>query len=204
MNVSGRLRGWLIVGALAAVWLLVDRPWTVRPIRSAESAGPVEARQLVDEMWTSRVVATIEADAVGPAAFVEAARAGGARTGAVSASGIVRSVDTTSRVGLALVDVDPVDGRPDIAVQIGPVIRGTAVRDVLPFVRFTDFANQIEFAAVASALNDRVLSDVLADMAIEALPGRRVRVTGAASVDPADADALPVVTPVRLVLEAQP
>ena len=36
------------------------------------------------------------------------------------------------------------------AIQIGPVLRGTALRDALEFVRFTDFVNQFEFAGVAN------------------------------------------------------
>lgn len=206
MNARRRSRGWIVVGVVAMAWLLVDRPWTVRPIGSAASAGPFDARQYVDEIWTSRVVRAIEADAVAPAAFVESARtaASGARVGAVAAEGVVLSVDTSSRVGLALVDVDPADGRADVTVQIGPVIRGTAVRDVLAFVRFTDFANQIEFAAVSSALNERVLSSVLDGLAIEDLQGQRIRVVGAASIDAVDSNALPSIVPVRFVVEGQP
>ena len=46
-------------------------------------------------------------------------------------------------------------------VQIGPVIRGTALRDAVSFIRFNDFANQFEFAAVSNALHERVLRDVV-------------------------------------------
>lgn len=206
MNARGRPRGWILIGVVAVAWLLVDRPWTVRPIGSTAPAGPFDARQYVDGIWTSRVVPAIEADVVAPAAFVESARAAApaSRAGAVAAEGVVLSVDTSSRVGLALIDIDPADGRADVAVQIGPVIRGTAVRDVLEFVRFTDFANQIEFAAVASALNERVLSSVLDGLAIEDLPGQRIRVAGAASIDAIDSGALPSVVPVRFVVGGQP
>ena len=73
----------------------------------------------------------------------------------VKGRAVVTSVDTRSRVGLALLDLTPADGRADGALQIGPVLRGTALRDALEFVKFGDFVNQIAFAEVATALNER-------------------------------------------------
>lgn len=40
-----------------------------------------------------------------------------------------------------------------MTVQIGPIIRGTAIRDAMPFVVFTDFRDQIEFAKLANGFN---------------------------------------------------
>ena len=37
----------------------------------------------------------------------------------------------------------------------GPVLKGTALRDSLEFVKFGDFVNQVAFAEVATALNER-------------------------------------------------
>ena len=47
------------------------------------------------------------------------------------------------------------DGSADVTLQLGPVIRGTALRDAMPFIVFTDFRDQIEFAKLARAMNDR-------------------------------------------------
>jgi predicted lipoprotein len=38
-------------------------------------------------------------------------------------------------------------------LQLGPVIKGSALRDIAPFYVFTDFRDQIEFAKLARALN---------------------------------------------------
>lgn len=62
-------------------------------------------------------------------------------------------MDTRARS--ASVDTDG-DGQSDVTVQLGPVIRGTALRDVAPFYKFDDFRDQIEFAKFARALNDRI------------------------------------------------
>ena len=46
------------------------------------------------------------------------------------------------------------DGAADLVVQLGPVIKGTALRDAADFIVFTDFRDQIEFAKLARSLND--------------------------------------------------
>ena len=53
------------------------------------------------------------------------------------------------------VDTDG-DSAADMTVQLGPVIRGTALRDAAPFFVFDDFRDQIEFAKLARAINDRI------------------------------------------------
>ena len=93
------------------------------------------------------------------------------------------SVDNKSRVGLALVDLTPVDGQVDAALQIGPVLRGTALRDSLDFVKFGDFVNQVAFAEVATALNERARQSALQTITPESLTGRTISFAGAVKVD---------------------
>ena len=197
-------RGWVLLAAGAIAWLGLLRPWTIRPIER-EPARPVDASAYVESIWTSRVQPAITANAVALEFYREAVAGGGATQGpaAVVAEGVVLEVNTSSRVGIATIDLSPADGRADATVQIGPVVRGTSLRDALDFIRFTDFTNQIEFAAVASALNDRVLTDVLGDVDFGTLEGRRVRVVGVASLDQA-AGALPSIVPVAFGTEDRP
>ena len=111
-------------------------------------------------------------------------------------------VDTSSRSGLMLVDLAPYDGRADAAIQIGPVIRGTVLRDALPFIQFSQFVNQLEFARVGNALNDRVVQSVLASLPKAGLEGSVVSFSGASS-QPA-ANELPEIVPVTLVVKEKP
>ena len=66
---------------------------------------------------------------------------------------VAAKLDTSAKT----VDVD-VDGdaAADVTVQLGPVIRGTALRDVAPFYVFDDFRDQIEFAKLSRAINNRI------------------------------------------------
>jgi predicted lipoprotein len=73
---------------------------------------------------------------------------------AVKGEGRVVEANLTSRARKAMVDVDG-DGTADLTLQLGPVIKGTSLRDLAPFYRFGDFRDQIEFAKLGRALNDR-------------------------------------------------
>lgn len=111
---------------------------------------------------------------------------------ATKLSGKVVATDLASRASTASVDADG-DGQADVDVQIGPVIRGTALRDALPFVSFGSFVNQIDFAKFGRALNSYVDGTVLSGLPREQLVGRTVTVVGA--LPAATASGRPLLTP---------
>ncbi len=71
---------------------------------------------------------------------------------AVSGSGVIIVAKTASRAAKLQLDTDD-DGKADVTVQLGPVVRGTAIRDAMPFLDFSNFRDQIEFAKLAGGLN---------------------------------------------------
>jgi predicted lipoprotein len=93
-------------------------------------------------------------DAAGAAHGNKGSGEGAARNFAVKGEGKVVEANLTSRARKAMLDTDG-DGAADLTLQLGPVIKGTSLRDVAPFYRFGDFRDQIEFAKLARALNDR-------------------------------------------------
>ena len=78
----------------------------------------------------------------------------------VKIDGIVIAANTESRAATIDVDVSG-QGKADAVVQIGPAIRGTAIRDALDFVSFNDFTNQIDFAQFGKAFNTHVYRETL-------------------------------------------
>lgn len=72
---------------------------------------------------------------------------------ATHGTGVIMDANTQSRAAKLMVDTDA-DGATDVTIQLGPVIRGTALRDAMPFIIFSDFRDQIEFAKLARAMND--------------------------------------------------
>ena len=94
------------------------------------------------------------------------------------------------------------DGRADISIQIGPVLRGAALRDATGIVRFTDFVNQLQFADVGNELNGRVLKTVLAPLDATKLRGRVVAFAGALAAPEGTAEPpLRELLPIRLTIE---
>ncbi|WP_118134488.1 DUF2291 family protein [Oceanicella sp. SM1341] len=77
----------------------------------------------------------------------------------VSGQGTVVASKLDSRAASMDLDTDG-DGAADIRVQLGPIVRGTGLRDALTVYDFTAFRDQIEFAKLARALNDRAVADI--------------------------------------------
>jgi len=190
--------------ALVAAALAVTRPWTIRPLESTSKAA-FDARAFVERAWP-KVTATAEESAIDVTRVLAetsdgaAAQPAAARARFVRGHGVVVDVDQHSRVGLMHVKLEGPGPGSVVALQIGPVLRGTAVRDAAPFIQFTDFANQTDFAAVANGLNDCVLSRVLASVDPAAVKGRPVTFVGAMP-SAAGRDGAPIeIVPVSLVL----
>ncbi len=113
--------------------------------------------------------------------------------------GKIVAANTQSRAATIDVDADG-DGRADAHIQIGPVIRGTAIRDSLDFVNFNDFTNQIDFAQFGKAFNTHLNGKILGKLPRDGLPDKSAAVLGAFPLPPAGE--LPLVTP--LAIEIKP
>lgn len=164
--------------------------------------------------WEARVVPHFQSSAV-PVATLRSALADKGLDGAgaqyghreggegtpftyvANVSGKIVDANTQSRAATASVDTDG-DGTADVTLQLGPVIRGTAIRDALPFISFTDYENQIEFARLAKAFNADAYEKVLEAIPREDLVGKTVTALGAVTVRKADETFL--VTPVSVDL----
>jgi predicted lipoprotein len=185
-------------------------PWTVRPIdgekQQASAVSPGNnPKAYVESIWNSRLVPAVMNSAVDARVLLDAiGTSSEARRPAyfiVKGEGVVTAVDTRSRVGLALIDVAPLDGRADVSIQIGPVIRGTSLRDATGIVQFGDFVNQLQFADAGNEINNRVLTTVLAGLDTRQLKGRRVSFVGTAAASENSAVPLGELVPVTLKVE---
>ena len=95
---------------------------------------------------------------------------------AIRGEGRVTEANLESRARTAKLDTDG-DGTADLTLQLGPVIKGTALRDFAPFYNFNDFRDQIEFAKLGRAINDRVSAGLAVPDGD--LTGKTLRFTGA-------------------------
>jgi predicted lipoprotein len=183
------------------------KPWTVRPIEETAAGTPraaarFDAPSFVESIWSSKVEPLARASSVDIVALADAppVAAGERKSLLLKGTARVTEVDLRSRVGLAYLDVRPVGVRR-LALQVGPVVRGSALRDALGFIKFGDFVNQIDYAAAATELNARALRSTLGAMDPQSLVDRRVSFAGAAALgDPASTGPIEIV-PVTLQVE---
>lgn len=138
-----------------------------------------------------RALVTDDLDAAGAERGNRGSGRGAAWNFPVTGEGAVVEAKLDTRARWIGLDTDK-DGSADVTVQLGPVIRGTALRDVAPFYNFDEFRDQIEFAKLARALNDRIKP--LLTVPEGELKGARVRFTGVVPLKSADEGW--VVTPV--------
>ncbi len=173
--------------------------------------GAFNAKTYVEELWDSKVVPLIQTDPIDVATVLDAIakdpeaagkqyghRAGEGQpwTYLVKGEGKVTALDVASRHGTATVETT-IDGKPTpVVLQVGPVIFGTALRDALPFIAFGDFVNQIDYAEVSRALNDRATAGFAKEMA--GAEGKTVSFAGAA-ITPSGNSPL-TITPVLLTV----
>lgn len=138
--------------------------------QAAEMTDEARMAAYAETIWAERVIPTIAEHSIPLSEFkvqlvAEGLEAVGSAHGlrpegeanpwnfAVTGAGVIVEANTESRAAKLSVDTDA-DGAGDVTLQLGPVIRGTALRDAMPFIVFTDFRDQIEFAKLARALND--------------------------------------------------
>lgn len=166
----------------------------------------------VAEDWDAKVLPALRAKAglydeviAGIAGDPDAARQrygfrgqqeGSAWTYAVRVEGIVSAANTESRA--ATIDVGT-EGGHTATLQIGPVVRGTAIRDSATFRPFGSFKNQVDYAQYGRALSGRANATALSKLPRDDIVGRRIHALGVMQLDAANASAL--VTPVEITAE---
>ena len=90
----------------------------------------------------------------------------------------VLEVNTESRAGYILVEYGGMPTDYAIKIAIGPVLRGTAIRDSVKFIDFNQFVNQMDFAGLANELNKFGNDNITNSVDIESLAGKTIEFTG--------------------------
>jgi predicted lipoprotein len=114
----------------------------------------------------------------------------------VKGTGKVEEVNTESQAGYMAVELDGYTGPETIKIQIGPVYKGSSIRDTLSFIKFGDYKNQEEWAAVSQSINQVVAKDVVEPAKPDSLMDKNVSFIGAFTVSAGNTDVL--ITPATL------
>jgi predicted lipoprotein len=109
----------------------------------------------------------------------------------------VTEIHNQSQAGTAIVEIPGLDEK--VALQIGPLVRGTALRDATGVVSFNQFCNQLNYADVSKEMNLRALKAAFANLDPASLAGKTVTFFGAFTFDP-HSKSLILITPVKITL----
>jgi predicted lipoprotein len=210
----------VIASVLAGQMLALGgcKPWTVRPLNAAggsqEDSQPSDPAAYVDSIWSAKLVPAIVSSAVDARTLLDAMSAslddakrkygrnvnGGAWYFNVKGEGKVLAVDTSSRNGLLEIGVLKQDRQPDLSIQIGPVLRGSALRDSTGLITFSDFVNQLQFADIADSLNKKAEDTVLSSLDKAGLVGKTVSFVGSCEIETTTQPLIKNVVPVQLAV----
>jgi predicted lipoprotein len=203
-----------VVIVLIGVWFVLKPPFVVRPLPGHEIAGvgsqPTQSKaaQFVDGFWANlvplfeekaqdiaKVLPEIHADPNAAGEKYGRREATNPYNYMVKGTGQVSEINTTSAAGTAIVEVPGLDEK--VALQIGPVVRGTALRDATGLVSFNQFSNQLDYADVSKEMNARALKTAFAGVPAPSLAGKSVTFYGAFTFDP-HAKPPVLITPVKI------
>ena len=205
-----------LVGLVVLVGLLVLKPpFVIRPLpgRGGSGSQPAisAAARFVDPIWESKVLPTIQDKAQDVVKILPEIRAdpnsAGQKYGRreatnpynymVKGTGKVTEMHTESQAGTAIVEVPGLAEK--VALQIGPVVRGTALRDATGIVSFNQFTNQLDFADVSKEMNSRALKSAFAHLDPSSMAGKTITFWGAFTFDPHSKSPI-LITPTKIDL----
>ena len=185
---SVRLIGWGLA-ALVVIAIALDTTYKDPDFKVTAGGRPAFNPDQYGRQTYPKAVAALEKSAQPlpslAAALQKDADAAGAKFGHRAGNGpysfAVRGDGVAGKVknGVMPVKVNGVPKGTTVAIQTGPALPGTAVRDAVGFIQFGQFLNQVEFADAATALNNQIKAQVLKKLDPQSLLGKRIRFLGA-------------------------
>ncbi len=116
----------------------------------------------------------------------------------VKGSGKITEVKNKLRSGYFAFDLtDTPSEDVKTRIQIGPVFKGSAVRDSISLISYDDYTNQIEWAQVSVAFHELIVRDVLSKINFDEVTGKDFDFLGCFTVKPGAI----AITPVELTVK---
>jgi predicted lipoprotein len=184
---------------LAAAMTAFTMTGCVKVVKIGEEAqytGKTEfnAGDNVAEIWESQAVPELQEKAVELADFLKEANGdlkslvdqygkysmgtSGEINYVVKGTGTVTEVNQEKKAGYMTVKLEGYDGTLEISIQIGSVYKGSSIRDSLDIIKFGDYTNQQDWAAVSQSINKVVDEQVVRPADPASLKDKTISFTG--------------------------
>lgn len=119
----------------------------------------------------------------------------GELTYTVKGTGTISEINTESKAGTMTITLDGYTGSEDIKIQVGSVIKGSSVRDAIEFIKYGDYKNQEEYAAVNQSINSIIMESVINPEKAVEMNGKTVEFVGCFTVSD---NKTVLITPIQL------
>lgn len=117
---------------------------------------------------------------------------------ALSGNGKVTEVENDKKAGYVVLKLDGYDGPEIVKLQIGSIYKGSSTRDTQDLLKYGDYVNQEEWAAVSQELHKVIDETVVAPADPGSLEGKTVTFVGTFTADGNDEL---LITPVKLEVQ---
>lgn len=179
------------------------------------TAANFDAQAYIKGMFESKAVPELEKKAVDFTALMTESNGDFSKVGAkygqhadanspynfvVKGTAKVDDVKTELRAGYIVLKVDGYSGTAAVKMQVGPVFKGTSLRDSISMIKFDDFRNQVTFAALSTALHKQITEDLFSKVKPADLKGKTIEFFGTFTV-PDDSSPDILITPFELKIK---
>lgn len=210
------MRKRVLVVGLMSIMMATAMTGCVKVVKigqEAEYTGEVEfdAGDNVASIWESQALPDLEEKAVDLAEFLTEANGdlkslvdkygkysmgtSGEINYVVKGTGTVTEVNQEKKAGYMTVKLDGYDGSEEISIQIGSVYKGSSIRDSLDVIKFGDYTNQQDWAAVSQSINKLIDEQVVQAADPASLEGKNISFEGCFT---ANDNTEVLITPVKL------
>lgn len=179
----------------------------------AQYTGKTEfnAGDNVAEIWESQAVPELQGKAVELADFLTEANGdlkslvdqygkysmgtSGEINYVVKGTGTITEVNQEKKAGYMTLKLEGYEGTEEISIQIGSVYKGSSIRDSLDIIKFGDYTNQQDWAAISQSINKLVDEQVVQPADPASLQDKTVSFVGCFT---ANDNTTVLITPVEL------
>lgn len=101
----------------------------------------------------------------------------------VKGTATVTEVKTELRTGYVVLKVNGYTGKAVVKMAVGPVFKGTSIRDSIESIKFDDFRNQVTFAALSTAIHKNLTKNLFTKVKASELKGKTIDFYGTFTSD---------------------